>query len=100
MENVIIPWQHIKFRMGKYTSFLSAGKFHDEDSIISSTDKFHGKIPSFSSRSQNFHKDKKTSFLFIQVMITIILNFIYVFTWALHCCALLVTINQSVDEKN
>jgi hypothetical protein len=56
-----------------------------------------------SSRNQNFRKNKKiTSFHPSKciVMITIILNFIYLFTWALHCCALLVTINQSFDEKN
>jgi hypothetical protein len=53
--------------MGKYTSFLSAGKFHDEDSIISSKDKFHGKIPSFPQGVKTSTKIKKTSFLFIQV---------------------------------
>jgi hypothetical protein len=32
-------------------------------------------------------------------MITIILKFIYLFAWALYCCAQLVTINQSIGEK-
>jgi hypothetical protein len=66
MENVIIAWQHIKFRMGKYTSLLLVGKFHDEDSIISSTDKFHCKIPSFPQGIKTFAKIKR-SLLFIQV---------------------------------
>jgi hypothetical protein len=38
---------------------LSTGKFHDEDSIISSTDKFHGKIASFPQGVKTSTKIKK-----------------------------------------
>jgi len=43
MENVIIARHHVKFRMGNYTSFLSAGKFH-------------GKIPSFPQQTNSMAK--------------------------------------------
>jgi hypothetical protein len=46
----------------KMSSFLSAGKFHDEDSIISSTDKFHGKIPSFPQGVKTSTKIKRHHF--------------------------------------
>jgi hypothetical protein len=64
--------------------------------------KFHhflkeSKLPQREKDVISFHPSKCI------MMITIIFKFIYLFilsTWALHCCALLVIINQSIDEKN
>jgi hypothetical protein len=55
------------------------------------------KLPQRSKDITSFHPSKCI------VMITIIFKFIYLFIYslgALHCCALMLTINQSIDEKN